>query len=60
MVSQTTTKRIKAVRPNRFRRMIEQTEHDITAEPDPISIYEALLSISKGYVQLNKIIEPPI
>lgn len=40
-------------RPYRNRR--QASEHFGPAEPDPFSLYTALVSISKGYVQLDRI-----
>lgn len=52
-----TTKRV--VRPNRFRRNTRPTERIIIAEPDPMSMFQALITVSRGYVQLNSLLQPP-
>lgn len=51
MTEGTTTKRVTGIRPTRFRRYAFET----VAEPDPLSLFKALESIAKGYVQLNSL-----
>lgn len=58
-VDTVTTKRVTGIRPNRFRRNANTMEHIIIAEPDPQSLFEALSAISKGYVQLSHLMQPP-
>lgn len=58
-VDTVTTKRVTGVRPNRFRRNAKTVERIIIAEPDPQSLFEALAAISKGYVQLSHLSQPP-
>lgn len=48
------------VRPTRFRRNTRATERITIAEPDPLSMFEVLLAISKGYVQLSNLSQPPV
>lgn len=49
------------VRPNRYRRNANAKLFDrvTVAEPDPISMFEALATVSKGYVQLSNLLQPP-
>lgn len=47
------------IRPNRFRRNAKFIERITIAEPDPISMLEALATVSKGYVQLSNLLQPP-
>lgn len=47
----TDTKQVTGIRPLRFRRMATET----VAEPDPLSLFKALETIAKGYVQLNQL-----
>lgn len=47
------------IRPNRYRRNAKFIERTTIAEPDPISMFEALASVSKGYVQLSNLLQPP-
>lgn len=53
------TKLVTGLRPNRFRRNTKAKQRFISAEPDPIAMFEVLVDISKGYVQLNNLIQPP-
>lgn len=53
------TKRVSGIRPNRFRRNTKASERITIAEPDPMSMFEVLLAVSKGYVQLSSILQPP-
>lgn len=52
-----TTKRV--VRPTRYRRNTKAAERITVAEPDPMSMFQALLTVSKGYVQLSSLLQPP-
>lgn len=48
------------IRPNRYRRNAKFIERITTiAEPDPISMFEALATVSKGYVQLSNLLQQP-
>lgn len=47
------------IRPNRYRRNAKFIERFAVAEPDPISMFEALATVSKGYVQLSNLLQPP-
>lgn len=52
-----TTKRV--VRPPRYRRNTKTAERITIAEPDPMSMFQVLLTVSKGYVQLSNLLQPP-
>lgn len=52
MAGSQTANRITGIRPIRFRR---NAKFDTVAEPDPVSLFRALESVAKGYVQLNQI-----
>lgn len=58
-VDTVTTKRVTGVRPNRFRRNANTVERVTFAEPDPQSLFDALAAISKGYVRLSYLTQPP-
>lgn len=49
-----------AVHQTRFRRNTRSIKRITVAEPDPLSMFEALIAISKGYVQLSSLSQPPI
>ncbi|XP_031635792.1 uncharacterized protein LOC116348801 [Contarinia nasturtii] len=55
-----TTNRVTGFRPNRFGRNKRAAERIMNAEPDPLDMFEVLLAISKGYVQLSNLSQPPI
>lgn len=52
MAGSQTANRITGIRPIRFRRI---AKFATVAEPDPVSLFRALESVAKGYVQLNQI-----
>lgn len=55
-----TTKRVNGMRPNRYRRNTKtHSERIVIAEPDPISMFQALATVSKGYVQLSNLLQTP-
>lgn len=60
MAATSSTNRLTGIRPNRFRRNKRAAERMTNAEPDPLSMFQALLTISKGYVQLGDLSIPPV
>lgn len=52
-VGEEMTKRVSGIGANRFRRNKRATK--LYAEPDPFDMFQALLDISKGYVQLSNL-----
>lgn len=48
------------IHQTRFRRNTRAKKRITVAEPDPLSMFEALQAISKGYVQLSNLSQPPV
>lgn len=59
-LTQATANKIAGIKTNRYRRQAKVADRIFIAEPDPDSLYNALLMVAKGYVQLNRIVQPPI